>query len=396
MLNRYWPDDVEGAPGLYGAGGRPSFICATTTHGVWRKGSNHFVHAGVGDIKFGIVPNSAVLSALSSIQAPMWGDDSNNPILNPRSLTSPTLDHLPLTSATVSLRETVAALLESDLRASWLPLPTLQVAQLQKLAVNTSVNCLTALLGVHNGALVGSRKARALVCSVTEECSAVFAAHIAREEGRWTPPPLGTTEELDLLDTAASTSSSTQSPAPQSSSSSSHPPPPPLPESHPLSANSLADYTLRVLFSTSTNLSSTLQDILSTEPSSAFAPSRTEIDFINGYVVALGTRYRVHTPVVETLGRLVGLKEEMLRVGAVDRVVESRLTNATRRVSPPARPLSDQNILAQRRLGGGGGQQLEVEKKKAHVRAEQQRALRDSRFQRDRRIGEERLRRSSG
>lgn len=308
ILDRYWPDDTSGVPsvgdayGVQRTGGRPSFICATTTHGMWRKGDGHYVHAGRGDIKFGVIPNGAVLSSLAATPSPSWGPDpALNPIINPRSLILPELSFLPSNTATHTFRETILALLRaSDLRASWLPLPSLQIAQLQKLAVNISINALTAVLGVHNGALVGSPKASAIVHSVTTECALVFSAHLAREEGRWEPPPL-------------------HSLSPASSSSFL---PPPLPPSHPLSAPSLHSHTLSILFHTSQNVSSTLADLLATDPSiSPSSPTRTETDFMHGYLGALGTRYGIPTPVAETLGTLIKLKEEVIRSGAVDKLV---------------------------------------------------------------------------
>ncbi|KAL8277907.1 hypothetical protein RQP46_009726 [Phenoliferia psychrophenolica] len=276
ILDRYWPDDdrassassvASSARDPYGgqagtSGGRPSFVCATTSHGMWRKDDGVYVHAGRGDIKFGVVPNSAVLASLSSTT-----DAHSNPLINPRSLTIPSLSHLPPSLETLSLRNTVSALLSAaDLRAQWLPLPTLQIAQLQKLCVNTSVNALTATMGVLNGALVGSPHARAVIESVAAECALVYAAHLAREE-----------------------------------------------------APSLASYTFTVLFKTSANVSSTLADIISTSPilspslPSPSSPTRTEVDFMHGYVEALGRRYGIPTPVTSTLGTLVKLKEEMIR-----------------------------------------------------------------------------------
>ena len=325
LLDRYWPDDDSHQPGLGGSsgtygsgGGRPSFVCATTTHGVYKKGTNHFVHAGMGNIKFGVVPNRAVIASLVATTNPSWGNAYNNPLLNPRSLIEPTLAHIPLNSTTNSLHSTLSSLLQLELNTTWLPLPTLQITQLQKLALNASVNSLTAVMGVHNGALVGSKGAQAIINSISKECSQVFAAHLAREAGIWEPPPLPitTTSAFDSEEPISRT------PPPP------HPLPPPLPISHPLSAASLTDNTLRVIFRTSQNLSSTLQDILVT-PGPPTAPSptqvtRTEVDFINGYVIALGRRYGIETPVTESMGMLVKLKEEMLRSGAVDRVVETR------------------------------------------------------------------------
>ncbi|GAA5829888.1 hypothetical protein JCM11251_007922 [Rhodosporidiobolus azoricus] len=344
LLAKYWPEDrsleIEDEEASSGptkwssAGGRPSFVCATTTHGAWRKGVGHFVYAGVGDVKFGVVPNRAVLRAISNYPEPSWPAPADNPLINPRSLIQPTLDHIPFTPSTASLHNTVSALLSlNELRPSWLPLPTLQLAQLQKLAVNTSVNSLTAVIGVNNGAFVGSQKAKRLIEAVCRECSMVFAAHVAREEGTWTPPPASSTADDD-------------SPAvsPSSPASSSHPPPPPLPDTHPLSAISLLDYTQRVLFKTSSNTSSTLQDLLRLQKNTPDTfdlrrnapslPSQTEIEYINGYVVALGRRYGIDTPTVKALGEMVLLKEEMGRVGAIDRVWESR----KKAVTPPRAP----------------------------------------------------------
>ncbi|GAA6007508.1 hypothetical protein JCM10207_006369 [Rhodosporidiobolus poonsookiae] len=390
LLAKYWPEDrsdqLEAEALQRGgtadwhhwgrAGGRPSFVCATTTHGAWRKGAAHFVHAGMGDVKFGVVPNRAVQSTLTSYPDPAWGSPADNPLLNPRSLVSPTLDHLPYTPSTATLHTTVASLLAlNDLAPSWLPLPTLQIAQLQKLAVNASVNSITALAGVNNGALVGSQKAKRVIQSVTQECSAIFAAHLAREEGTWAPPP--------ALDDRADGLFPSSFPF-----SAEHPPPPSLPHEHPLSAHSLLDYTLRVIFKTAPNISSTLADLLSLQTPAPFSlsqnapslPSRTEIEYINGYVVALGRRYGLAAPTVHALGELVLLKEEMGRVGAVDRMWDSRRGPGRKAMTPPPPPPPPPKSRAQKaRAGAKGGQggkggngaaQRPTQPKRAHVRNE--------------------------
>ncbi|GAA5842303.1 hypothetical protein JCM3766R1_005623 [Sporobolomyces carnicolor] len=331
LLERYWPEDrsdeierereldalnARGAEERWrvgmGGGGRPSFICATTTHGAWRKGGNHFVHAGLGDVKFGVLPNRAVLSAISNDPDPRRSDPGENPILNPRSLVDPTLDFLPVTPATENLHTTISTLLAcTDLRATWLPLPSFETAQLQKLAVNASVNSLTALMGVNNGALIGSRKAKRLIETVSRECGQVFAAHLAREAGTWLPPSRIEDDDDDDMSNARVHH---------------HPSPPPLPSQHPLSPESLVSHTLSVLFKTSSNVSSTLSDLLAlqkpefTLDNAPSFPSRTEINYINGYVAALGSRYGIETPVVRAMGDMVLLKEEMGRVGAIDRM----------------------------------------------------------------------------
>lgn len=324
LLDRYWPDDVASSgEALYGSGGgRPSFVCALTSHGVWRKGMDHFVHAGMGDVKFGVVPNRAVRDSLSATIDPTWGEHYNNPLLNPRSILTPNLSHLPRTESTLSLHTTLSNLLSTQLNTRWLPLPTLQINQLQKLSVNASVNALTAIIGVHNGALVGSRAARSIVEGICGECALVFSAHLAREAGTWEAPTLD--EEGNLVPGTGRL-------------------PPNLGRDHPLSKENLTENTLSILFNTSLNLSSTLQDLLAIPRQSVIssvsptAPTSTEVDFINGYISALGRRYGIPTPLVEGLGAMVRLKEEMLRTGALDRVIE-----ATRfRDAPKALQLRD-------------------------------------------------------
>lgn len=350
LLERYWPEDTSAlanssTASYYGTGnnegsrrpGRPSFVCATTTHGVWRKGEGHFVFAGVGDIRFGVVPNQA---ALFSIR--LWGHDDQNPLLNPQSLVRPFLEsHLPLTHPTRTLHNTVSSLLQlTNLYPIWLPLPTLQIAQLQKLAVNSCVNTITAVMGVQNGALVGSQNSKELLRSVCEECANVFSAHLAKEEGRWTPPPPSVPSSSSNSNSAISISSTSQSssisnnhtPIPQFHTPTSfHPPPPRLPDTHPLSQKSLFDYTVRVLIKTSVNLSSTLQDLLHTPVGTKLSsPSRTEIDFITGYVAALGSRYGIGTPVVNSLGLLVKFKEELMKVGELDQLPHKSSTSSAK------------------------------------------------------------------
>ncbi|GAA5892623.1 2-dehydropantoate 2-reductase PAN5 [Sporobolomyces salmoneus] len=420
LLERYWPEDRSDEierereqdsgsedrwrVGLGGGGGRPSFICATTTHGAWRKGGGgHFVHAGMGDVKFGVLPNRAVLSAISNCPEPSWSNPAENPILNPRSLVDPILEHLPLTPITSNLRTTISSLLScTDLKPIWLSLPTLQTAQLQKLAVNASVNSLTALMGVNTGALIGSQKAISLIDTVSKECGQVFAAHLAREAGTWSPTPPSSSSALDANHDEAN--------SPESS-----PSPPPLPHHHPLSPESLRAYTLSVLFKTSSNLSSTLSDLLPLQQSTTFTldnspslPSRTEIEFINGYITALGTRYGIETPVVKALGEMVLLKEEMGRVGAIDKVWQGRATPSTsvgaggsqsrreRRPSIFSSSSSSSGSGSDSRSTTSRGGRGIPEEKKSHARAEKYDRIRRESEDRSRSREIERIQRERG
>lgn len=296
IIDRFWPDDR----GIRGdeRHGRPNFIAASTTHGAWRKGPAHFVHAGRGAIQFAVLPNAATAHALER------ETDSDSPLVDLRSMTEPSSEHLPpVTRGAETLHTTVRALLDSnELNARWLPAPQLECVQLQKLAANCAINCLTAIMGVHNGAIVGSQNAARIIDAVASECAAVFAAHVARRHG---------------LETVA------------------------LPSSHMLSAPSLATYINQVALRTGPNLSSTLQDVLAT-PSPPFAPSphaptRTELDYINGYVEALGERHGVRTPVTSAIGSLAKMREEMTRSGAIDRVAQVAGERVTARKRPTRR-----------------------------------------------------------
>ncbi|KDE08985.1 hypothetical protein MVLG_00708 [Microbotryum lychnidis-dioicae p1A1 Lamole] len=328
LLERYWPDDQHEDPySDYGhRRGRPSFICVTTSHGVWRRSADHFVHAGLGNLQFGVVPNRSTLSSIQS----HWPDEpSSNPLLNPRSLISPTLQHLPTSS---SLHATLDLLLRTThLNPIWLPLPQLQIAQLQKLAINCAVNSLTAIVGVHNGALVGSRAAKDICREVARECSSVFAAHVID------PKKDGEAEQPSALSDFASASYDDSTPTtiePGPARTFAH--------NHALSEQSLLQAMMKVIFATSTNISSTLADLEAIEPiqdltridprplptgekarparlRSKFA-TKTEMDYINGYVSALGRKYHIPTPLIDGLATMVKLKEEMIVHGAVERL----------------------------------------------------------------------------
>ncbi|KAM0746587.1 hypothetical protein T439DRAFT_134694 [Meredithblackwellia eburnea MCA 4105] len=352
ILDRFWPEDkTSGSAATTSFGvssgetrGRPSFICATNTHGIYRTTDAHFVHAGRGSISFGVVPNEAVRS---SVVSDYLSNASQNSILNPRSLSIPSLSHLPISPATQSLHYTIKTLQENAiLRCEWLPLPAFQIVQLQKLCANTAINAITAILGVRNGASVNSPHARSIIQDVVEECSTVFAAHLSYEEGTWAPPPhspptSSVEDDRDYLPTRQQLTSSSR--AALSSESS----PAPFPEEHPLSPQSLFHYTTTIMFKTASNISSTLADLLrvtskadlskvtylhssprgSPSPSSTpnFPPTATEVEYLHGFVQALGEQYGIATPLIRTLGNLVRLKEQMIREGELDHVVQRRL-----------------------------------------------------------------------
>jgi len=195
---------------------RPSFVLAVTSHGARSKSSYpdlSVAWTGVGDLAFGIVPNSRVAGELGRREPA----ERPNAVLAGSGSVRLDVD-LPAQPATRTLRLAIESLLAcTPLQPRLLPLDLLQERQMSKLAVNCAINPITALLDVRNGALVGSNDTNALTASIASEASACFAAQL----GRTTP----------------------------------------WPEAHPLSATALAAYTAAVAQSTATNTSSMLGDV---------------------------------------------------------------------------------------------------------------------------------------
>ncbi|SRR5712691_1613697 len=83
-----------------------------------------------------------------------------------------------------SLRDTVAALSNlSGLNApTWKPIAHVKMAMKRKLVVNSIVNPLTALLGCHNGDLLGSAEAQKIIEHVCVEAALAFAMRAPLDE----------------------------------------------------------------------------------------------------------------------------------------------------------------------------------------------------------------------
>jgi hypothetical protein len=151
------------------------------------------------------------------------------------------------------MKHTVEALLSmSDLSPTLLPMPHLHHQLLLKLAINSVINPLTAILGsgsLPNGALFGSPPAHILIRQLAKETSQVIQAYLSSLSEPHAPPP----DVLRLFST-----------------------------------DSLERRVLEVVKTTSENVSSMAGDV-----------SRgrlTEIDHINGYLRALGRRLKIATP----------------------------------------------------------------------------------------------------
>ncbi|KAG1864730.1 ketopantoate reductase PanE/ApbA C terminal-domain-containing protein [Suillus subalutaceus] len=241
---------------------RPHFILASNTHGAWLKSAFHVVHAGIGDITFGIVPDSRKRDFETSMA------DESKPLYE-RSLVLDDITHPddPSFDQYRSLRHTVAVLRSLDaLGCKWSPITEVQLAMRKKLVVNAIVNPLTAVLGCRNGGLFKDESSQNMMRSVCEEAAAAFCAQIEADTQSW----------LDSL-------------APSWGR---------VPKE--LGADALEREVLRVTHVTRGNMSSMLSDIRKNNP--------TEIDFLNGYLVRLGEQYNIPMPVNRALVQLVKMR----------------------------------------------------------------------------------------
>ena len=249
---------------------RPHFILASNTNGAFALQPFHIVHAGLGSIDFGIVPDSKGREFEAGF------DDDSIPRSQRRlrliDITSPTdVD----SARYLSLRDTVAALLLLEpLSTSWKAYAELQLVMRRKLVVNAVINPLTALMGCRNGQLTRLPSGLKITNKICWEASLVFAAEMRRESTLWLQ---------DMQSRGVNTKDVTI---------------PSLPRS--LSPGCLEEEVFRVAQLTKNNVSSMLQDIR--------RGKFTEIDYINGYLINLGRELGVRTPYNVALTDLVKLR----------------------------------------------------------------------------------------
>jgi 2-dehydropantoate 2-reductase len=250
---------------------RPHFILASNTHGAFRKHTYDIVHAGLGSIEFGIVPDPAERDFEAGFLDEAMPKLDRKPRLE--DIASPTND--PSFERYRSLRSTVAALLLLEsLNISWKPIAEIQTIIRRKLVVNAVMNPLTALMGCRNGEVLNTTASRRLMQRICQEASDVFAAQAKAGSQTW----------LDIL---ASQGVDTESMAVGR-----------LPRA--LTRPMLEEEVLRVAKATKGNISSMLSDIRHGRS--------TEVDFINGYLLKLGTTYRIEMPATATLLNLVKMR----------------------------------------------------------------------------------------
>ena len=238
---------------------RPHFILASNTHGAWLRSPLHIVHAGVGDIEFGIVPDSRGRDFEASLAEEC----------KPQHERELSLDDIARQGETSyaqysTLRDTVAVLGSLDgLGCKWKRISDVQLGMRKKLVVNAVVNPLTAIIGCRNGALFKDEASKRMLQDIfTEADTQSFISSLAPDAER-SQAPLGR-----------------------------------MP--HVLQADTLVHEVKRVAQLTKGNISSTLSDVRKGRP--------TEVSFLNGYLVRLGKQYGIPTPVNSALLNMVSMR----------------------------------------------------------------------------------------
>jgi len=261
LCSSIWPDPKT----------RPFFVIGTTTHGATPDKTGGMVHhrskPGEGDFKWGVVsdPRKEV-----DLETWLWGKTvSNTPILAPPS--SPSLPLRPTPPCTTDLEplsETITALLSiSQLSPSLLPVPHLHHQLLLKLALNSVINPLTAIIGagsLPNGALANSSPSYRLIRDLCRETSSVLTAYLHSLSAPHTPP-------FDVI--------------------------------RLFSWEGLERRILALIHATAENMSSMAVDVSKGRT--------TEIEHINGYIVALGKRLSVETPCHRIVREMVKFTAEV-------------------------------------------------------------------------------------
>ncbi|CAE6412933.1 unnamed protein product [Rhizoctonia solani] len=251
---------------------RPHFVLGSTTHGVWAKRPFHTVHAGFGDLVFGVAPSNRV-------QIPISFEKPSRSQLKDLDLESYKKEQEALLGQLApyaSLHGTVNALLSlRGLQTSWIGASGLQERLQRKLVTNSVVNPLTALIGCRNGSLVGNQYAYKIGRGVCQEAEKVFRAQMLEDEnGRPAKDSNFTDQDLENVN---------------------------LPLK--LTAPSLEAEFVRVARLTSVNFSSMLQDVRSGR--------ETEVNYMNGYLSRMGRKYGIQTPVNDMLRTLIQMKGVM-------------------------------------------------------------------------------------
>lgn len=255
---------------------RPHFIVASNNHGAWQKSYLHIVHAGIGNIKFGIMPDGQGRDFEASNRATASPASSWTKSLRPHQYGFKLKDIAdrggdPYYTHYESLRRTVIALTEMrGLHVQWQPIYEVQMAMRKKVVVNSVINPLTALLGCQNGEVFKYQEGIKLSYRICKEAFEVFYA-------QWEA-------ERKVAADANQPSSDTEFP----------------PE---LTTRALQAECQYVADITRTNHSSMLTDVRLARP--------TELHYMTGYLLSLGKRYNVAMPTNTAIYNLMQLRTKI-------------------------------------------------------------------------------------
>ncbi|KAF7347707.1 putative 2-dehydropantoate 2-reductase [Mycena venus] len=248
---------------------RPHFIFASTTHVALFQAAGDLpgnLHKLVyprrrGILEFAIVPDPFGRNFEAGFADAKLHPSERNPRLS--DLGNPEEDSY---QRYRSLRNTVAALLLADaLNARWKPMEHLQLILRRKLAVNSVIHPLTALLGCPTADIFATPGSVRIANKICQEASAVFGAQIREQAKAWIDAGQG--QVGGVLGIAR------------------------LPPA--LEAQSLVKQCLQI----STDSKGTISSMLD-----AVRKGRaTEIEFLNGYLMKVGKTYGVETPTIQIM-----------------------------------------------------------------------------------------------
>ncbi|SNX84142.1 related to 2-dehydropantoate 2-reductase [Melanopsichium pennsylvanicum] len=296
---------------------RPNFVLASTTHGAWRKGPLDVVHASTGTLHFGIVPSGRAgsegfeagrvpfgqtINQVKNVELPTRGEakkakgwekfspDEDSPVVqeeqDPQAPSNKlSIGSIPDQPNLRTLRATVAGLLSLPLNVEWEPIREFQLRSLRKLVINACINPLTALVDCKNGDLFGNPAAMDAIWSICLEAGMVLEAqvreHLSSDSSSQRQKTSATLSVEDLILQSTETGE---------------------PMLHPsLTPKALFQEVQRVARATAANWSSMHSDLKNKRGS-------TEIDYINGYISALGRGYNIDTTANDLLTNLIKLK----------------------------------------------------------------------------------------
>lgn len=242
---------------------RPHIVVGVNTHGCWTKSYLHVVHAGVGTISLGIMPDGQKRDFEATAQV---SPETGLLKLNLDDITPSAADD-PEHERYASLRNTITAFTEADgLNATWSPFYDVQLSMRRKLVVNCVINPLTAILGCRNGDIFAHREGLNLCRGICQEAAAVFQAQWRAER---TSAPDGETSSFPRA----------------------------------LTAEALEQECINLAEKTRMNFSSMLMDVRRSR--------QTELEYLTGYLLRLGREHNVSMPTNKTIWNMMRLRSNL-------------------------------------------------------------------------------------